>query len=96
MPMPATTRGPIRRCRRPSSASMGAVKTHRFRTLGGLSGVPRRVLCAGMNAIGMVEWRRKVAGKVTTETRIYIGSIGTDVGPSSGAFFLLRDTRFAA
>jgi predicted transposase YbfD/YdcC len=29
--------------------------------------------------IGMVESRREVNGKVSTETRFYIGSIGTDV-----------------
>jgi len=32
-----------------------------------------------MNMIGMVESRREVNGKVSTETRFHIGSIGTDV-----------------
>jgi predicted transposase YbfD/YdcC len=58
----------------------GRSETRRYRTLGDLSGVPRRALWAEMNMIGMVESRREVAGKVTTETRFYIGSIGTDVG----------------
>ena len=58
----------------------GRCETRRYRTLGDLSGVPRSAVWAGMNMIGMVESRREVAGKVTTETRFYIGSIGTDVG----------------
>jgi predicted transposase YbfD/YdcC len=58
----------------------GRSETRRYRTLGDLSGVPRRALWEGMNMIGMVESRREVNGKVTTETRFYIGSIGTDVG----------------
>jgi hypothetical protein len=32
-----------------------------------------------MNMIGMVESRRAVNGKVATETRFYIGSIGNSV-----------------
>ena len=58
----------------------GRHETRRYRTLGDLSGVPRSALWEGMNMIGMVESRREVNGKVTTETRFYIGSIGTDVG----------------
>jgi predicted transposase YbfD/YdcC len=46
-------------------------------TLGELSGVPRHALWEGMNMIGLVESRREVAGKITVETRYYIGSIGT-------------------
>ena len=58
----------------------GRSETRCYRTLGDLSGVPRSALWAGMNMIGMVESRREVNGKVTMETRFYIGSIGTDVG----------------
>ena len=57
----------------------GRSETRRYRTLGDLSGVPRSSLWQGMNMIGMVESRREVNGKVSTETRFYIGSIGTDV-----------------
>lgn len=55
----------------------GRVETRRYRTLGDLSGVPRSGVWEAMNMIGMVESRREVAGKVTLETRYYIGSIGT-------------------
>lgn len=55
----------------------GRIETRRYRTLGDLSGVPRSVSWEAMNMIGMVESRREVAGKVTLETRYYIGSIGT-------------------
>ena len=55
----------------------GRLETRRYRTLGDLSGVPRSALWKAMNMIGMVESRREVAGKVTFETRYYIGSIGT-------------------
>ena len=57
----------------------GRVETRRYRTLGDLSGVPRSALWKGMNMIGMVESQREVAGKITRETRFYIGSIATDV-----------------
>jgi len=49
------------------------------RTVGDLSGVPRSVLWEGMNMIGMVESRRQVKDNVSTESRFYIGGIGTDV-----------------
>jgi predicted transposase YbfD/YdcC len=55
----------------------GRRESRRYRTLGDLSGVPRSALWTAMNMIGMVESRREVAGKVTVETRYYIGSIGT-------------------
>jgi predicted transposase YbfD/YdcC len=55
----------------------GRLETRRYRTLGDLSGVPRSALWEGMNMIGMVESRRDVAGKVSIETRYYIGSLGT-------------------
>jgi predicted transposase YbfD/YdcC len=55
----------------------GRIETRRYRTLGDLSGVPRSAQWAGMNMIGLVESRREVAGKITIETRYYIGSIGT-------------------
>jgi predicted transposase YbfD/YdcC len=55
----------------------GRIETRRYRTLGDLSGVPRSLLWEAMNMIGMVESRREVAGKVSIETRYYIGSIGT-------------------
>jgi predicted transposase YbfD/YdcC len=57
----------------------GRRETRRYRTLGDLSGVPRSGLWQGMNMIGMVESQREVNGKLSTETRFYIGSIGTDV-----------------
>ena len=55
----------------------GRRETRRYRTLGDLSGVPRSVLCKGMNRIGLVESRREVAGKVSTEPRYFIGRLGT-------------------
>ncbi len=58
----------------------GRVETRRYRTLGELSGVPRSALWKGMNMIGMVESTRESAGKISRETRFFIGSIGTDVG----------------
>lgn len=57
----------------------GRVETRRYRTLGDLSGVPRSALWQAMNMIGMVESQREVEGKITQETRYYIGSIGTSV-----------------
>jgi predicted transposase YbfD/YdcC len=57
----------------------GRIETRRYRTLGDLSGVPRRALWQAMNMIGMVESQREVDGKITRETRFYIGSIGTSV-----------------
>ena len=55
----------------------GRIETRRYRTLGDLSGVPRSAVWEAMNMIGMVESHREVAGKVSIETRYYIGSIGT-------------------
>ena len=55
----------------------GRLETCRYRTLGDCSGVPRSALWAAMNMMGMVESRREVAGKVSIETRYFIGSIGT-------------------
>jgi predicted transposase YbfD/YdcC len=57
----------------------GRVETRRYRTLGELSGVPRSALWKGMNMIGMVESTRESDGKVSRETRFFIGSIGTGV-----------------
>ena len=56
----------------------GRTETRRYRTLGDLSGVPRSALWAGLNMLGMVESQRESDGKVSTECRFYIGSIGTD------------------
>ncbi|QVL47828.1 MAG: ISAs1 family transposase [Thiocapsa sp.] len=58
----------------------GRVETRRYRTLGELSGVPRSALWKGMNMIGMVESTRESAGKISRETRFFIGTIGTGVG----------------
>lgn len=55
------------------------METRRYRTLGDLSGVPRSALWKGMNMIGMVESTRESDGKVSRETRFFIGSIGTGV-----------------
>jgi predicted transposase YbfD/YdcC len=57
----------------------GRRETRRYRTLGDLSGVPRRALWKAMDMIGMVESEREVNGVITRETRFYIGAIGTDV-----------------
>lgn len=57
----------------------GRVEMRRYRTLGDLSGVPRSLLWKGLNMLGMVESRREHSGKISTECRFYIGSIGTDV-----------------
>jgi predicted transposase YbfD/YdcC len=56
----------------------GRSETRRYRTLGDLSGVPRSALWKGLNMLGMVESQRESDGKVSTECRFYIGSIGTD------------------
>ncbi len=56
----------------------GRRETRRYRTLGDLSGVPRSALWAGLNMLGMVESQRECDGKLSTECRFYIGSIGTD------------------
>jgi len=56
----------------------GRVETRRYRTLADLSGVPRHALWKGMNMIGMVESTREVNDTCATETRYFIGSIGTD------------------
>jgi predicted transposase YbfD/YdcC len=56
----------------------GRSETRRYRTLGDLSGVPRSALWKGLNMLGMVESQRQSDGKVSTECRFYIGSIGTD------------------
>jgi len=55
----------------------GRLETRRYRTLGDLSGVPRSTLWEAMNMIGMVESRREIDGKISIETRYFIGSIGT-------------------
>ncbi|AFL72492.1 ISAs1 family transposase [Thiocystis violascens] len=55
----------------------GRLETRRYQTLGDLSGVPHSASWEAMNMIGMVESRREVAGKVSVETRYFIGSIGT-------------------
>jgi len=57
----------------------GPVETRRYRTLGDLSGVPRSALWKAMNMIGMVESTRESDGKVSRETRFFIGSIGSGV-----------------
>jgi predicted transposase YbfD/YdcC len=57
----------------------GRRETRRYRTLGDLSGVPCSALWEAMDMIGMVESEREVNGKITRETRFYIGAIGTDV-----------------
>jgi predicted transposase YbfD/YdcC len=54
----------------------GRRETRRYRTLGDLSGVPRSALWEAMNMIGLVESHREVDGKVSIETRYFIGSIG--------------------
>jgi predicted transposase YbfD/YdcC len=56
----------------------GRIETRRYRTLGDLSGVPRSAVWKGLNMLGMVESRCERDGKVSTECRFYIGSIGTD------------------
>ncbi|MEA3643861.1 MAG: ISAs1 family transposase [Lamprobacter sp.] len=55
----------------------GRIETRRYWTLGDLSDIPRSELWKGMNAVGMVESQREVAGNVSTETRYYIMSTGT-------------------
>ena len=57
----------------------GRIETRRYRTLGELSGVGRSALWKGLNMLGMVESRGERDGKISTECRFYIGSIGTDV-----------------
>jgi len=61
-----------------SERAHGRVETRRYRTLGDLEGVSRSALWKGLNMIGMVECQREADGKVSTECRFYIGSIGTD------------------
>ncbi len=56
----------------------GRRETRRYRTLGDLDGVAHSPLWKAMNMVGMVESERELNGKITCETRFYIGSIGTD------------------
>lgn len=56
----------------------GRRETRRYRTLGDLSGVPHSALWSAMNMIGMVDSEREINGRITRETRFYIGSIGTE------------------
>ncbi|WPL10852.1 ISAs1 family transposase [Thiorhodovibrio litoralis] len=54
----------------------GRVETRRYRTLEDLSAVPHSEGWKGMNMIGMVQSERTCNGKITQETRYYIGSCG--------------------
>jgi len=56
----------------------GRRETRRYRTLGDLDGAAHSPLWKAMNMIGMVESERELNGKITCETRLFIGSIGTD------------------
>lgn len=63
----------------------GRRETRRYRTLGDLNGVAHSPLWKAMNMIGMVDSERELNGKITRETRFYIGSIGTDAATFAGA-----------
>ena len=63
----------------------GRLETRRYRTLSDLSGVSRHPLWKAMNMIGMVESTREINGRCSTETRYFIGSIGTDARTFAGA-----------
>jgi predicted transposase YbfD/YdcC len=63
----------------------GRRETRRYRTLEDLSAVPHSAQWEGMNMIGMVQCERECNGKVSEETRYYIGSIGTNAETFAGA-----------
>lgn len=54
----------------------GRGATRRYRTLGNPGGASRAPLGKAMYVIAMVESRREVAGKVSTQVRFHMGSTG--------------------
>ena len=56
----------------------GRRERRRYRTLGQLDGLSNGAAWQGLNMLGMVESECERDGKITCETRYYIGSIGLD------------------
>jgi predicted transposase YbfD/YdcC len=56
----------------------GRRERRRYRTLGQLDGLSNGAAWKGLNMLGMVESECERDGKITRETRYYIGSIGLD------------------
>lgn len=56
----------------------GRREVRRYRTLGQLERISNRAAWDGLNMLGMVASERERDGKITRETRFYIGSIGID------------------
>jgi predicted transposase YbfD/YdcC len=63
----------------------GRRERRRYRTLGQLGGLSNAAAWAGLNMLGMVESECERDGKITRETRYYIGSIGLDAQTFAGA-----------
>jgi predicted transposase YbfD/YdcC len=63
----------------------GRYEIRRYRTLEDLSAVPHSQEWEGMNMIGMVQCERHCNGKISEETRYYIGSIGINAETFAGA-----------
>lgn len=63
----------------------GRRERRRYRTLGQLGDLSNGAAWAGLNMLGMVECECERDGKITRETRYYIGSIGLDAHTFAGA-----------
>ncbi len=63
----------------------GRRERRRYRTLGQLGDLSNAAAWAGLNMLGMVESECERDGKITRETRYYIGSIGLDAQTFAGA-----------
>jgi predicted transposase YbfD/YdcC len=63
----------------------GRRERRRYRTLGQLGDLSNATAWAGLNMLGMVESECERDGKITRETRYYIGSIGLDTQTFAGA-----------
>jgi predicted transposase YbfD/YdcC len=63
----------------------GRRERRRYRTLGQLGDLSNAAAWQGLNMLGMVESECERDGKITRETRYYIGSIGLDAQTFAGA-----------
>lgn len=63
----------------------GRIETRRYWTLGDLEGISRSALWKALDMIGMVYAEREIDGKVSSEYRFDIGSIGNDAKRFAGA-----------
>ena len=56
----------------------GRIETRRYWTLGALEGISQSANWKELDMIGMVHSEREIDGKISSEYRFYIGSIGND------------------